>query len=275
MYFLNDIEKKYLMNHLLKISRTVGVSDELRGWSWYKEPLKPYYDVRLPMYSICSKYCDTARDVYLRHVEKEEGEPTPQVELGSAVHSAVSSLFHALLEGDDFPGLEESDPRIEQVVEYVRAEAHAAIIERRTEQPYSTKRDILHTSLPFLVEHRISGRLLGLSELLSIDAFDYLRGILFDLKTGKERDFYKLYCTGYAMVFESVYEVPVDIGCTVYVDFRNENLHVRKDLFHISDDLRSWWIEERDNKLELVSTCNDPGKPSKCPESCMYYTICR
>jgi CRISPR-associated protein Csa1 len=275
MYFLNDIEKKYLMNHLLQISRKVGVSDELRGWSWYKEPLKPYHDTRLPMYSICSRYCDTARDIYLRHVQKEKGEPSPEMKLGSAIHEAVSSFFHAFLEGGDLPTHEGSDPYITSVAEYVQTEARAAIIERQTEQPYATKRDILHTSLPFLVEHKISGRLLGLSELLSVDAFDYLRGIVFDLKTGKERDFYRLYCTGYAIVVESVYEVPIDIGCTVYVDFRNGNLHIRKDLFHISDDLRSWWIEERDNKLEIVSTCNDPGKPSTCPKTCMYYGVCR
>lgn len=275
MYFLNDIEKKYLMNHLLKVSRTVGVSDELRGWSWYKEPLKPYHDTRLPMYSVCSKYCETARDVYLRHVEKEQGEPSLEIKMGAAIHEAVSSFFHAFLEGDDLPPLGEYDSCIQAVAEYVQAEARAAIIERQTEQPYATRRDILHTSLPFLIEHRISGKLLGLSELLSIDAFDYLRGIMFDLKTGKKRDFYRLYCTGYAVVFESVYEVPIDIGCIVYVDFRNNNLHIKKDLFHISDDLRSWWVEERDNKLELVSTSNDPGMPPKCPKTCMYYQICR
>jgi CRISPR-associated protein Csa1 len=275
MYFLNDIEKKYLMNHLLKISRKVGVSEELRGWSWYKEPLKPYHDTTLPMYSVCSRYCETGRDIYLRHVEKEIGEPTPEMEKGSAIHEAVSSFFYALMEGKDLPPLEECDLYTKAVAEYVETEAKAVIMERKTEQPYATKRDILHTSLPFLIEHKISGKLLGLSDILSIDAFDYLRGIIFDLKTGKKRDFYRLYCTGYAIVFESVYEVPVDIGCTVYTDFRNGSLHILKDLFYISDDIRSWWVEERDTKLELVSTSNDPGTPPKCPETCMYYNICR
>ena len=33
-------------------------------------------------------------------------------------------------------------------------------------------------------------------------------------------------------------------------------------LFFASDELRSWWIEERDRKLEIVAERKDPGKPS-------------
>ncbi len=275
MFFLTDLEKKYLMNHLLKVSRKVGVSDELRGWSWFQEPLKPYYENRLPMYSICSKYCPTSRDVYLRHVQKEKGEPTPDIEFGTAIHSAVSTIFQAFLEGENPPSQENVDPKVRSVAEYTEAQAKAAILRRQAEQPYASKRDILQTSLPFLIEHKISGGLLGLSELLSIDALDYLHNIMFDLKTGKQAEAYRLHCTGYALVFESVYEVPIDVGCLAYVDFKGENLHVSKDLFHLSDSLRSWWIEERDAKMEMVSKCEDPGKPAQCPTNCPFYYVCR
>ncbi|MGC1119608.1 MAG: type I-A CRISPR-associated protein Cas4/Csa1 [Candidatus Methanofastidiosia archaeon] len=274
MYFLNDVEKKYLLNHLHKVTRKVGVTDELRGWSWYEEPLKPYYDITLPMYIICGKYCPTSRDVYLRYVQKEPGEPSPRMVLGQTIHSLVASIFNSFLDTTNLH-LESEDPRLQQVSEFVEAEARAAILKQKSQQPYASERDILHTSLPFLVEHRISGELLGLSGLLSIDALDYLHGILFDLKVGKKKDFYRLYCTGYALVFESIYEVPVDVGCTVYIDFRNDRLFISKDLFHISDNLRSWWVEERDHKMELVSTSEDPGKPRTCPESCSYYNTCR
>lgn len=111
MFFLNDIEKKYLLNHLLKISREVGVSDDLRGWSWHKEPLKPYYDTHLPMYLVCSKYCSTSRDVYLKCVCKEKGEITPDMELGASIHSAVSSVLQSFFEGEDIHT--SADPRIE------------------------------------------------------------------------------------------------------------------------------------------------------------------
>jgi CRISPR-associated protein Csa1 len=51
---------------------------------------------------------------------------------------------------------------------------------------------------------------------------------------------------------------------------------VRKDLFFASDELRQWWIEERDRKLEIVAEGKDPGKPerSQCKEDCMYFKVC-
>ena len=275
MYFLNDLEKKYLVNHLLKVSRKVGVSEELRGWSWYREPLHPYHAVRLPMYAVCSRYCSTARDVYVRFVLHEKGELSPEMVLGADIHKAVSSILASFKEESDSDITIPQDPKVQSVAEYVETEAKSALLHQKTKQPYATKSDILHTSIPFLVEHRISGELLGLSDVLSIDAVDYLHDIIFDLKVGKKRDFYRLYSTGYALVFESIYEVPMDIGCTVYVDFRNDQLHITKDLFHISDNLRSWWIEERDTKMELVSNSEDPGRPEHCPGNCMYYFACR
>ena len=131
------------------------------------------------------------------------------------------------------------------------------------------------TAIPFLVEHRISGELLGLSGLLGIDCYDYLRNVVFDLKVADEaKDWFRLYPTGYAIVLESVYEIPVDVGCTVYVSFRENKLTVSTDLFFINDDMRSWWVEERDKKLEIVAQKKDPGFPNTCYEDCMYRAEC-
>ena len=46
------------------------------------------------------------------------------------------------------------------------------------------------------------------------------------------------------------------------------------DLFHIGDDLRSWWIEERDKKAEMVYEEKDPGM-AECERRCMYEAVCR
>src|SRR4030067_2991818 len=73
VYYLNDIEHKQLLKKLRPLSRGVGVTEELRGWSWDNSPLKTNQEVKLPMYSICSKYCPTSRDAYLRHVLKKKG----------------------------------------------------------------------------------------------------------------------------------------------------------------------------------------------------------
>ncbi|MFQ6074027.1 MAG: CRISPR-associated protein Cas4, partial [Candidatus Bathyarchaeia archaeon] len=58
MYFLSDLEHKYLVHKLLPTAREAGVSAELRGWSWHQPPLKPYYeDVKLPRMEICVSRC--------------------------------------------------------------------------------------------------------------------------------------------------------------------------------------------------------------------------
>jgi len=91
VYFLSDVEHKYLLHQLLPVAREVGVNKELRGWSWFQPPLKPYYeDVKLPMYTVTSKYCPTGRDVYLRSVEKIRPKPTANVALGKMFHGVVS-----------------------------------------------------------------------------------------------------------------------------------------------------------------------------------------
>jgi CRISPR-associated protein Csa1 len=65
-------------------------------------------------------------------------------------------------------------------------------------QPYSTEEDMIATSAPFLIEHKISGELIGCSGILSVDCQDYLHNIMFDVKTAikkEEVNPFKLYTT--------------------------------------------------------------------------------
>lgn len=292
MYFLTDLEQKLLVSRLLPMARRVGVSEDLRGWNWHKEPMKPLYDdVRIPMHLICSHYCPTSRDVYLNRIEGKRGEINYPVSQGLGIHKTVATVITHFLDGD-LPEFESwwseargkisnpswivtMRPRIKMVWDYTLSNCHAALQNRRAEQPYASAHDSMATAIPFLVEHRLNGKLLGLSGLLSIDCYDYLRSISFDLKTGeKPADWHRIYPTGYGLVIESIYEIPVDIGCLVYVNFIDDRLVVQKDLFVINDDLRSWWLEERDRKLEIVAQKVDPGVPHQCPEACIYYGEC-
>jgi CRISPR-associated protein Csa1 len=50
---------------------------------------------------------------------------------------------------------------------------------------------------------------------------------------------------------------------------------VSKDLFFANNDLRSWWVEERDRKLEIIAQKKDPGMPNVCSENCIYRKSCR
>ncbi len=292
MFFLPDLDQKKLVNQIHPKARQVGVTEELRGWSWHKPPLKPYYDnTRVPMYAVCSMYCPTRRDCYIGLVKGLRGTPTSKMSLGSAIHETVRTTLASFIDGEhlDFEkwysralavkGVASANPEIKEksreAFELTNASCLSRFSEAQSKQPYSSRRDIMATALPFLVEHRITGELLGLSGLLRIDCYDYLHGIVFDVKVSAEkRDWYRLYATGYALVLESVYEVPLDIGCTVYVNYPRNHITVDRDLFFISDDLRSWWIEERDEKLKIVAQRNDPGFPNTCPEDCQYIREC-
>ena len=292
VFFLPDLDQKKLVSQIHPKARQVGVTEELRGWSWHKPPLKPYYDdTRIPMYVACSKYCPTRRDTYIGLVKGLRGTPTPKMSLGSAVHEAVRTALTAFIDGEHLnfdewynkaltiKGVTSASLDIKEkareAYELTNASCVSRYAEAQSKQPYSTRRDLMATALPFLVEHRITGELLGLSGLLRVDCYDYLHGIVFDIKVSAEkRDWYRLYATGYALVIESVYEVPVDIGCTVYVNHPRGHITVDRDLFFISDDLRSWWIEERDEKLKIVAQKNDPGFPNTCPEDCQYLREC-
>jgi len=293
LYFLSDIEQKYLVHHLLPTAREIGVSKELRGWSWHQPPLKPYYDnVKLPMYAVTSKYCPTDRDVYLRNVEKVRQKPRGAVGLGKMIHGVVSDYLSMFLQQrpmgfddwwkkirwDEIPEKPENvEVPSRSIWEFMSKLCQARFAEDSSRQPYASERDVLVSALPFLVEHKISGELLGLSGILSVDCYDYLRTIMFDLKVNDERrDWHRLAPVGYALVFESVHEVPIDICCTVYLTVRDEKITAQKDLFFASDELRQWWIEERDRKLEIVAEKRDPGKPtgSQCNRNCMFFDGC-
>jgi len=277
----------------LPTARDVGVSKELRGWSWYQPPLKPYHgDVKLPMYMVSSKYCPTSRDVYLRNVEKIRPKPGPKVGLGKMFHGVVSDCLQAFLQKrslsfedwwlkirwNEIPGKPENvkEPS-RKVWEFMSKMCEARLAEVSSRQPFASEYDVVASALPFLVEHKISGELLGLSGILSIDCYDYLRAIMFDLKVNdRQEKWHRLSPVGYAIVFESVHEVPIDICCVAYLNVKGGGVTVKKDLFFADDELRQWWIEERDRKLEIVAEGRDPGKPerSQCRGSCMFFDAC-
>ena len=293
MYFLSEIERKYLIHRLLPLAREVGVSSELRGWNWHRAPLKPYYDdVKLPMYAVCSKYCPTDRDIYLGFVEKASRTLNFKIALGKMLHGVVSDCLQAFIQRkklsfedwckkirwNEIPAKpEEVLPLARKVWEYLIKQCEARYAEIEARQPYASEQDLIASTVPFLIEHKISGELLGLSGLLSVDCYDYLHAIMYDLKVAAEpQEWHRLAPVGYALVFESVHEIPIDICCIVYLDVVNGRVIVKKDLFFASDELRNWWIEERDRKLEIVAERRDPGKPdaTQCPKDCVYYQTC-
>lgn len=141
---------------------------------------------------------------------------------------------------------------------------------------YLSDDSLVNHALPFVIEHKLDGRYLGLSSNLSADAINMSGMLICDLKTGPKWDFHRLSATAYALVYESLYEVPINIGCTVYLSFPRSHPtpHVDRDFFIISDEVRQWFIEERDARQDMIFYQKDPGR-CQDPESCRYKDYCR
>jgi len=278
VYFLSETENKYMTMCLRPRIRSNPVPEELRGWNWHTPPLKPYYEIKLPMYAVCSNYCKTARDVYLTFVENVKGEENINISLGKAIHKTVAGAVRAAkhLEFDvPPPKVTAFQDAIKEVWEYTLSECKTAFLRAKSEQPYASEEDILATSIPFLVEHRMDGALLGCSGLISVDCYDYMKNIIFDIKvTSSPNELNRLYTTGYALVMESIYEIPVDIGCIVNISFINGRMNISRDIHYIDANLRSRWVEERDRKAEIVYEGRDTGIPEECYQNCMFRHVC-
>jgi CRISPR-associated protein Csa1 len=146
----------------------------------------------------------------------------------------------------------------------------------RSRYPYCEADAFVFLVLPVVVEQRLNGAFLGLSHNLAVDGYMVAQGMVMDLKFDpQERDFHKLTTTGYAMVMESLYEYPVDLGCIIYVRFKNNQIRVKREFHHISDELRQWFLEERDRKLKLVQDEIDPGIRDECYDDCPYLNHCK
>jgi len=78
---------------------------------------------------------------------------------------------------------------------------------------------------------------------------------------------------GYALVMEALHEYPVNLGCLVYVDFKGDRMIVRKDIHIIDDELRQWFIEERDEKMRMIYEEIDPGFWGVLPAMSLYIKL--
>ncbi len=304
MYFLTEEEKKRLLKGFLPKSREMGVADELRGWNWAQPPLEPMYDYPLALYEVAGGYCPSGRDVFLRRVEHIKTVPNQAMIQGSIFHELMVNIIvqakkliytKGVVKYKDICQdllqipliIEEKWEKILSPEEMYETRARAKILkdfetsriiarvqEILIKQPYIGEDSLVSLAIPVVVEQKLDGAFLGLSSHLSADAFTFSEPMMLDLKFGEKRDFHRLTTTGYAMVMEAIYEFPVNIGCIVYAEFKNQRMIVSKDIHIIDDELRQWFIETRDEKMRMVYEEIDPGVANKCYESCPYYENC-
>ena len=299
MYFLSEEERRYLLKGLIPRARRNEVSSELRGWNWHEPPLEPLYDVRLGVWEVAGRYCESGRDLFLRRVRDCTFKPNAAMTAGSAYHSILAELLVSVKRTIYQVGVAECvgalsrlrEPRPAQiagVVERIPPEYRESVgrkcsslwrfeadrVLARVQDalamcPHIREDSLVNQVVPVIVEHRLDGSFLGLSKNLSTDALLVSGPMVVDIKFGEPRDFHRLSTTGYALAMEALYEHPVDAGCLVYVRFNGDGLRVERDLHLIDDELRQWFVEERDSKMRMVFEEVDPGRADSCrPEEC-------
>jgi CRISPR-associated protein Csa1 len=305
LYFFNPEEKKLLFKGYLPKSREIHIDEDLRGWNWNQPPLAPIYDIKLPMYEIANKYCHTCRDVYLRRVENVKAKQNQEMIMGAVFHDTVAEFVIKTKKLIYLNGIEDHrkaldelkvcdfsvlDKKKEQMTpeqyedikdktgfiwNYEYNQMVSRIQDVLSRQPYINEDSLINLALPVIVEQKLDGSFLGLSKYLSSDAFTMSEPMVVDLKFGKKQEFHRLTTTGYALVMESVFEFPVNVGCIVYGWFKNNRLIIEKDFHIIDDELREWFIEERDERMHMVFEGIDPGIAQECYDSCPYMEDCR
>jgi len=305
MYFLTDEEKKQLVKNYLPRSRQMNIAEELRGWNWHQPPLAPVYDLKLALYEIANSYCPTNRDLYLRRIDRIRSKPNAAMIKGKVFHEVlvralvrvkrliyekgVGNYLEILCELNkplnmDFISEYRNQMQEEEYAELLKkaetlaafenARVTARIQEYLVKQPYIEEDSLATLAVPVVVEQKLDGTFIGLSANLSADAFTFSEPMILDLKFGEPKKFHRLATTGYALVMEAIYEFPINIGCIVYGEFNNGRLGVKKDIHIIDDELRQWFIEERDEKMRMIYEEIDPGI-GKCYDSCPNILHCR
>lgn len=301
MYFMSADEQRWVQRGLLPEARRRPVAEELRGWSWHQPPLKPIYDRPLGVYEVAGKYCPTGRDVFLRRVQDVRTAPNTGMREGRLLHRVVAEVlteakraiyihgaasvpFLEQLVGPPPPEQEGGfPPTAESAILRAKARALRAFETRRVvervedvlaRQPFVQPDALAALALPVQVEVKLDGRFFGLSEHLAADAIAVPALAVLDLKFGPKEAFHRLTTTGYALVLESLYKMPVDLGCVVYARFVDGRVVLERDFHLIGDELRQMFIEERDEKARLVAEELDPGLPETCPRTCPYLRVC-
>ncbi|MCL4517150.1 MAG: type I-A CRISPR-associated protein Cas4/Csa1 [Firmicutes bacterium] len=311
MYFLSEEERKRLLKGLLPKSREIGVAEELRGWNWHQPPLEPAYDVRLALHEVAGRYCESGRDLFLKRVDGVKVRPNREMIEGAVLHETLARLllkakrliyekgvgayeeiFALLRQGasdevawpksgdaaDDPPLSEEEKAELRRKIRIVNSFEIDRIVARLQEflvkQPYIGEDSLVAQALPVVVEQKLDGSFLGMSPYLSADAFVFSEPMILDLKFGEPRPFHRLATTGYALVMEAMHEFPINLGCIIYAQFRGNRLQITKDFHMISDELRQWFIEQRDELMRMVYEEADPGKAGACYDTCPYQEVC-
>jgi len=266
------------------------VDEDLRGWCWDKPPIKPRAYLGLGVSEVSSKYCPTRRDVWLRRVAKVKPKLTDQLCIGRVVHEIIHRVFSEarkmLILG--YPGwsvYEELSTKIPDILRGLNINGDGwatdfyktllLTVASEAEEAQAVNGSIPAIGwIPWITECKVDGTYIGLSSSLSVDALTE-GGVIVEIKYGKPMDFHKLSLAGYSLALEANLEIPFDYGILVYINGRlygRPRIHVKP--VYISNELRRWFLDERDEIIDMILSEEEPPKPTTCPVNCPFKEVC-
>jgi CRISPR-associated protein Csa1 len=303
----------FTWDDVVQISREIRkmpkeeLDEELRGWNWNDSVLASTRKALLGVSDITSGFCETGRDVYLRYNLKVKEKDNHILQSGRLIHDIFSRIIEKVkyliyahngnIDGEImYQEMINNIPTIWQEIkkkytllseEYTEwifrklwneaARVYSSALDKvKSRSPYLKVESLVSATIPVTTEFPINGELIGLSRTLRIDALLY-PGILVEIKTRQQKPIFELSLAGYAMAFESQYEIPVDNGILLYIhiDWKNKRIYTKPEILPISAKLRTEFIELRDERKNTIIYNQDPGLPQKCPPECPFLYYCR
>jgi CRISPR-associated protein Cas4/Csa1 subtype I-A len=167
-------------------------------------------------------------------------------------------------------GADRSGAAVQLVRQHTARRIVSVVEEVLTRYPKLGRDALLCAALPVMVEYRLDGSLLGLAKRLTVDILSVGERIPTVVKFGPKKESHRLAVTGYAMVIESLWECPINIGCVASVSLAKGRVIVERDLYVIGDELRQQFIESRDERARLVEEEIDPGLCMECQSGCRF-----
>ena len=283
------------------------IDEELRGWSYSEGILASQTKVLLGVSDIASNFCPNGRDVYLRYVRKIPPKDNQTLQKGRLIHEVWTKSLELVkkalytvsgdLDGErlyrELMGEEETIRNeatnkynllnkdyviwlVHKILESAARTYSSALDRHKGRSPYITLDGLIYLTVPLITEFPINGERLGLSRTLRIDALAP-PSIIIEVKSRPPNEVFELSLAGYALAFESEYEVPIDYGILLYINVidNERKIFSRAKLVPISAQLRTAFVEMRDRRTEVIMYEEDPGIAGSCPLECPYLKYCR
>jgi len=295
MFLIDRFEVEKRVRIMRREFEKFRISEELRGYNWDSPPVEPNSSGIYLSLSDFYGTCPAMRDIYLKYVEGIKPALNTFMLRGLAYHEVIKealirikgTIYNGVMNGIelmeklqkvDIPAKVcerlnvEAKVECEKLFKYIILQCAAEIDRILSKFPYIDVDSLINKALPPVVERRIDGSFIGLSNNLSIDLFTPYN-VIADLKSGEERERNLLILTGYALALESDEMTDVNFGFLIYLRIKNTiQFKIRHSL--ISDELRRNFLELRDEIFEVIESGVDPGKSTNCSKYCPYFGVC-